>query len=55
MMALRLTGGGTKQVGEGERAADGRGVGLCTAAGRNRRSINAAFTPMAADPVDAVS
>lgn len=50
-----LDGGGTKQVGEGERAADGRGVGLCTAAGRNRRSINAAFSPMAADPVDAVS
>ena len=50
-----LDGGGTKLVGEGERAAYGRGVGLRTAAGRNRRSINAAFPLMAADPVDAVS
>jgi hypothetical protein len=50
-----LDWGGTKQVGEGERAAYGRGVGLRSAAGRDGRSVKAAFPPMAADPVDAVS
>ena len=50
-----LDGGVRNRLVKVNRPADGRGVGLCTAAGRNRRSINAAFPPMAADPVDAVS